>query len=290
MVIHLFSGAARRASWQARRTTTLVAVLSLGTLLLNGRAMAEPIDVIHLSRDSGVKIVSPAGRSSGTGFFVSDDYVLTCFHVVAALSVQGSSVSAQIYQDLQVELPSGEKIGGTVVSVPTQADPSPLTEDFAFVKLKERPQKAHRVVSLAAPGEAVDVGDDVFFSGYPLATPGMVTHRGMVSGFDDPKSLIFIQSSVNKGNSGGGLLNSAGHVIGIVSMREGGISRGLSNLTTYIDKTAPQGSVRIAGVDPLQATKAIIQTLDEYISTGIGYARVIKFARDYAEKNKLPLK
>ncbi len=70
-------------------------------------------------------------------------------------------------------------------------------------------------------------------------------------------------------------------------MREGGISRGLSNLTTYIDKTAPQGSVRIAGVDPLQATKAIIQTLDEYISTGIGYARAIKFAREYGDKNKL---
>jgi len=41
------------------------------------------------------------------------------------------------------------------------------------------------------------------------------------------------------------------------------------------------------GVDHLQASKAIIQTLDMYISTGIGYARSIKFVRDYIAKNPL---
>ena len=162
MLIHLFIGAIRRALSGAPKMAALVTLLNFGALFANGPTTAEPIDVIHLSRNSGVKIVSPSGKSSGTGFFISDDYVLTCFHVVAALSVQGSSVSAQLYQDLQVELPSGEKISGTVVSIPTQADQSPLTEDFAFVKLKERPRKAHRAVQLAAPDEAVDVGDDVF--------------------------------------------------------------------------------------------------------------------------------
>jgi hypothetical protein len=51
------------------------------------------------------------------------------------------------------------------------------------------------------------------------------------------------------------------------------------------DQTASHGSVQIMGVDPLQATKAIIQTLDEYISTGIGYARSISFVREYINKN-----
>ncbi len=83
----------------------------------------------------------------------------------------------------------------------------------------------------------------------------------MVSGFDDSKSLIFVQASINKGNSGGALLNSQGHVVGMVSIREGGISQGLNDLTVYIDNTASQGNVRIMDVDPLQATKAIIQTL-----------------------------
>jgi len=91
---------------------------------------------------------------------------------------------------------------------------------------------------------------------------------------------------LNSGEAGGALLNSQGHVVGIVSMREGGISQGLNDLTVYVDNTASQGNVRIMGVDPLQATKAIIQALDKYISTGIGYARSIKFAREYLGKNK----
>jgi hypothetical protein len=39
------------------------------------------------------------------------------------------------------------------------------------------------------------------------------------------------------------------------------------------------------GVDPLQSTMAIVQTLDQYISTEIGYARSIRFVREYIEKN-----
>ncbi len=73
-------------------------------------------------------------------------------------------------------------------------------------------------------------------------------------------------------------------------MREGGISRGLSELNSYIDKNTHHGSVQIMGVDALQATKAIIQTLDEYISTGIGYARSVKYAREYLDTHKEQLK
>jgi S1-C subfamily serine protease len=247
---------------------------------------AAEIDVIHLSRDSTARLVTPAGHSSGSAFFIGDQYLLTCFHVVAHLSYQGSTVSSQIYDDLEAILPSGETIPATVLSPPTQADESPLSKDFALVKLKTKPKQPVKIVQLASADEAWDVGDEVVFSGYPLATPGMVTHRGMVSGYDDARSLVFVEASINKGNSGGALLNAKGHVIGIVSMREGGISHGLSALVGYIDKNSGHGTVQIMGVDTMQATRALIQTLDEYISTGIGYARSIKFARDYLEKNK----
>src|SRR5258707_674336 len=81
----------------------------------------------------------------------------------------------------------------------------------------------------------------------------------------------------NKGNSGGALLNTVGQAIAIVSMREGGISRGLQELTVHITETSKQGGVALMGVDPLQAMRAIIQTLDTHISTGIGYARSSRF-------------
>jgi S1-C subfamily serine protease len=264
----------------------LVNFLGWLAFLTMGGAMAQETNVLEVSRDSSVKLTSQSGNSSGSGFLINDQYVLTCFHVVAALSAQGSTVNWSLYPDLQVTLSSGETIAATVVSVPTQADPSPVLQDFALVKLKSKPLKNFTKLQLASDKETLKVGDDVVFSGYPLATPGMVTHRGMVSGFDSSGTLIFVQASINKGNSGGALLNSQGHVVGIVSMREGGISQGLQELSSHIDHTSSQGSVQLMGVDPLQATRAIIQTLDQYISTGIGYARSIRFAREYLDKNQ----
>lgn len=263
----------------------ILGLAAIGILFVGGRTLAQSVSTLELSRASGVLLVSQGGNSKGSGAFIGDQQVLTCFHVVATLSVQGQNINWALHPDLQVTLPSGETIAGTVVSVPTQADPSPLVQDFAIVRLKAKPTKDYARLQLATEKEAPAVGDDVVFSGYPLATPGMVTHRGMVSGFDATSSLIFVQASVNKGNSGGALLNTQGHLIGIVSMREGGISQGLNDLRVQIDQNSSSGSVQIMGVDPLQATRAIVETLDQYISTGIGYARSIRFARDYISKN-----
>jgi hypothetical protein len=212
---------------------------------------------------------------------------MTCFHVVSALSQpQGGMFRFQIYPDLQVTFASGETISGTVTTVPTETDSDPLTYDFAIIKLERAPQTPAVKVELAATTELPDFGSDVVFSGFPLATPGMVTHRGMISGNDETKSLIFIEAPINRGNSGGALLNSQGHVIGIVSMREGGISPQLTELRSYITGlSGAANSVTINGVSPLQSTNAIINTLDAYISTGIGYARSIRFAREYLSKH-----
>jgi S1-C subfamily serine protease len=265
-----------RTNFRTARAFLTIAILAIGLT----PSAAHPDSVLEMSRASTVKVVSQTGKSSATGFFLDKKHVLTCFHAVASLSVKDSTVNWSLFPDLQVVF-QGERINVTVSSVPTPADPSPLMHDFAILELQAEPAKDSSPVELASVEEKSNVGDEVVFSGFPLATPGMVTHRGMVSGFDDTGSLIFVQGPINKGNSGGALLNSKGHVIGIVSMREGGISQGLNELTVYIDQTSSHGSVTIMGVDPLQTTKAIIQTLDRYISTGIGYARSISFAREY---------
>lgn len=263
----------------------LSAAIVVMALAPTGRAMAQS-DPLKQSRGATVRLTSKSGQSSGTGFFISDQVVMTCFHVVSAIERNGDQIKWTIYQDIEVVLPTGEAVPGTIASVPTQADASPLINDFAIVKLSRKPKTPIQPLQLAkSNGDEIEVGNEVFFSGFPLAVNGMVTHRGMVSGFEATRSLIFVQSSINKGNSGGALLNSDGQVIGIVSMREGGISQGLADLNKHIEKTSSQGGVLIMGVDPLQATKAIVQTLDNYISTGIGYAWNIRFARQFLEKN-----
>ena len=106
------------------------------------------VDILELSRKSTVMVVSKSGNSKGTGFLIGDEYVMTCFHVVAALSVQGANINWKLYQDLQVILQSGEAIDGAIISIPTQADATPLMQDFALIKLKTKPTKSFQTVQL----------------------------------------------------------------------------------------------------------------------------------------------
>ncbi len=63
-------------------------------------AKEKKMNLLELSRDSTVMIVSKSGNSKGTGFLIRDKHIITCFHVVAALSIQGTTVNWNIYNDL----------------------------------------------------------------------------------------------------------------------------------------------------------------------------------------------
>jgi hypothetical protein len=217
---------------------------------------------------------------------IGDDLVITCLHVVVQIQPTPSGVNLVPLQDILVILPSGEAIPAKNISLPTQTDPDPANHDYAFLRLSHKPTSAFQKVQIASDDETAKLGDDVVFSGYPLNTPGMVTHKGMVSGADPTKEIIFIEASINKGNSGGALLDSKGALIGIVSMREGGISQGLADLRSRIVQNSKNGTVTIMGVDPLSSTKELIDTIDQYISTGIGYARTARFARAYIMRHR----
>lgn len=260
--------------------------LSIGLfviLSLLGTRVGNAMDIIDLSRNSTVEITSVKGKSKGTGFFISDSLVVTCFHVVSTVTVQQQQTNFTIFQDLKVKTNSGEILSANCISAPSQSDPSPLQFDFAILKVASKPKHTQSV--LFSKVNEWKVGSEVYFSGYPLATPAMVTHKGMISGMDQSGSIICIQAPINKGNSGGALLSSEGEVLGIISMREGGISKGLEQLSKDIEATSSHGSITMMGVDPLQSIRAVIGTLDTYISTGIGYAINIKHLREYWAKH-----
>jgi len=239
-------------------------------------------EIIKLSRQATVEISS--GNSKGTGFFIGPRHIATCFHVVGSLVVDNGQIKVSIPKDIKVKLMTGETLDATVASIPTEKEPEPVNFDFAILEVKAPIAKV-TPLKLYPDFKTIEVGDDVVFSGYPLATPAMVTHKGMISGSDSSSHILCVQGPINKGNSGGALCDSTGRVIGIVSMREGGISQGLQQLNQYIDETSKHGSVAIMGVDPLQATRAISTTLDQYISTGIGYARSTSFLDSYLQKH-----
>jgi len=261
--------------------------IALVLFLLCEKGIGQHVDkkIIDNSRNSCFKIISKQAKSSGTGFLISKDLIVTCFHVVAYISKNDSGIAFKLFEDLQAINETGDTVALTCISVPTNVSPEPLIQDFAILKTV-KPMSPNAILKLSTEIDQ-SVGENIIFSGYPLGTPTMVTHFGAISGITKDKSIICIQAATNKGNSGGALIDNNGKVIGIVSMREGGISLALENYMDQINKGEKMGSTLVSGVDPLQVTKETVNVLDTFISTGIGYARSVSFLNDYLRKNKI---
>lgn len=240
-------------------------------------------NVVNKSRNSCVKIISQQGQSSGTGFFISENLIATCFHVIG----NNNNNNLVVYNDIQIITENGETASAICISIPTNESPEPFYKDFAILKITKK-IKNKTILSLSKK-TIYNITDPIIFSGYPLGTPTMISHLGTISGKTNDNSLICIQASTNKGNSGGALIDDQGQVLGIISLREGGISLGLQNYLTKINQSEKSGSVQLMGIDPLQASKETITVLDTYISTGIGYARSISFLSDYIQRHQIKL-
>ena len=193
----------------------------------------------EISQKSCVKVVSNSGNSKGTGFFISENLVATCFHVIASIQQNGVNGQWDIFQDLKVTTINGEELDADCISVPTQTELSPLVNDFAILELSQQPTNLddYDLKLTASTLDDLNVGAGCYYSGYPLASPTMITNKGYISGIAHDVDIICVDGSINKGNSGGALISEEGEVLGIISMREGGISKGLQELTLHIEAT-----------------------------------------------------
>lgn len=264
--------------------------LTIVTLIMFKTTFSQNIinsQVVNDSRDSCVKIISEKGQSSGTGFFIADNLIATCFHVIASTQNINNNINFNIFDDIQIITKNGEIVSATCISIPSNDSPEPYYQDFAILKINTS-IKSKSILSLSTR-ITYNVTEQIIFSGYPLGTPTMVSHLGSISGVTNDNSIICIQASTNKGNSGGALVDDKGQVLGIISLREGGISLGLQNYLSKINESEKEGSIILLGIDPLQASKETITVLDKYISTGIGYARNISHLSDYIKKHKIKL-
>lgn len=245
--------------------------------------------VIRQSRVNCVKVLVNTSTTAGTGFFLDERHVATCFHVIAEIKVTNQTpqpnIDFKMRSDLFVETQEGERLQAACISIPNQQDITPLLRDFAVLRLMKAPRTKIEPNPLHDWTPPPSVGDLVYFSGYPLSAPTMLTHQGMISGIAKDRHLICIQAAINKGNSGSALLDGKGNILGIVNRREGGITKDLAELRESITKTEKHGRVTLMGVDPLQSSKEIVNVLNRHISTGIGYAVKITFLKDYLNKH-----
>ena len=139
-----------------------------------------------------------AGGNTGSGFFVrANGTLITNAHVV-----EGAT-------RIIVRTRSKESLLASVLKVSSQ-------DDLALLQV---PGLTATPLPLADSNLA-EVGSDVVAVGSPLGLEGTVT-RGIVSGIRrlGPIPLLQIDAAINPGNSGGPLLNEAGQVIGVNTLK-----------------------------------------------------------------------
>jgi S1-C subfamily serine protease len=170
-------------------TLALFIILTLPAAADEPTAEQSRINAIETAQQSTVKVmVNLSGLA--TGFFVSEDYILTSYHVVGDnKEVHVSGVRGGIFVD--------------VVSVDTRYDLALVKAPYKGIPLK----LAKRVVT----------GQDAYMTGHPKLMDTMVT-SGIVSRVynDSNKRWSIIDISAYEGSSGSPIINSDGEVIGLL--------------------------------------------------------------------------
>jgi S1-C subfamily serine protease len=155
-------------------------------------------DVVGAASAAVVSIETPGGR--GSGFFVTPELVLTNAHVVE----DNSSVT--------LRLPDGTTTLGRVQRSAPEVD-------IAIVRLNQ-PRPAQQTMTLGTV-KGARAGQEVVAIGSALGMLQNTVTRGIVSAVRNAGGVILIQTdaAINRGNSGGPLIDRSGRVIGITTLK-----------------------------------------------------------------------
>ncbi len=160
-----------------------------------------------LSTNSFMPQYVETGAGSGV-IYTSDGYIVTCNHVV-----EGAD-------NIIVTLMNGDQYTATLVG----ADPS---TDLAVIKIDASGLKS----AVVGSSDGLKVGETAIAIGNPLGTLGFSVSSGIISALErevtvegQTMTLLQTDAAVNPGNSGGGLFDSDGNLIGIVNAKSSGDS------------------------------------------------------------------
>lgn len=217
---------------------------------VNYDVKSSTTDVINKVNSSVVGVVVYAnGTASGSGSGVvyrvdgKTAYIITNAHVVSGAS------------DVEVVFSNKESVNATIVGSDTYSDIAvlKLTADFDMTAIK------------CGDSSLLDQGETVLAIGSPLGIEyaGTVT-QGIVSGTERTVSVdlnedgqedwdmnvIQTDAAINPGNSGGALVNMAGELVGITSMKlsdtsvEGmGFALPINDVITSVEQIIENGKV-----------------------------------------------
>ena len=155
-------------------------------------------EVVSAAMAAVVLIDTPTGR--GSGFFATPDTVVTNAHVV-----EGNS-------SVTLKMPDGGSLQARVV----RSEPA---VDLAIVRVTS--PRADQVTLPLVSIATARPGQEVIAIGSPLGLLQNTVTRGIVSGIRNAGGVMLIQTdaAINRGNSGGPLLDRYGRVIGITTLK-----------------------------------------------------------------------
>jgi len=197
-----------------------VATTGLGSSQ-NGRMTYQ--EVASLVQDSVVEIVTEFNNTSlwfqyvtsgaGSGVIMSaDGYVITNNHVIY------DDDAGKVSDSITVRLRNGDEYKAQVIG--TDSD-----SDIAVLKIEAE----GLTPAVCGNSSSLTVGEEVLAVGNPLGELGGTVTNGIVSATDREidvgdvtMNLIQTNAAVNPGNSGGGLFNMSGELIGVVNAKSSG--------------------------------------------------------------------
>ena len=184
-------------SFRKALTTPGMAMPALSPTLLGPVSLVAAHAKPGIAQASASVAVVFTAEGSGSGFLISDDgYLLTNHHVVGAQTV------------VKLKWSDGSETVGQVL----RTDPR---RDVALIKTDPGPRAA-----LGLRHSLTQQGETVYAIGSPLGDRFQNTmSKGIVSALRSQQGLSYIQSDVmvNRGSSGGPLLDEAGRVIGLTA-------------------------------------------------------------------------
>ncbi len=163
-----------------------------------GRRLGVEIDEAHPGRASGSS--GSRERSSGTGFAVAPNRILTCAHVIEGMN--------------EFHVSSFE---GRFRAEPVMVD---RQNDMALLRVQDAPDLVPVVFK---DGASCHLGEKVLTLGFPLsglAGGGVHVTSGGVSalfGLHNDTSLLQFTAPIQPGSSGSPLLDESGSVVGMVT-------------------------------------------------------------------------
>jgi serine protease Do len=183
-------------------TTLLLATLtysSITTQLQTHPAIAETNTANRVYAKANPAVVTiRSNRGWGSGFIIkADGYIITNAHVVAG----APAVVTVMMADGKTEIPA-DIVGFSAKGL-----------DLALLKIN-RPGKLPTIA--LGNTKSMRVGDNIYAIGTPLGEENQSTFTaGMVSALRGERQIIQHNAAVNRGNSGGPLLNEKGEVVGV---------------------------------------------------------------------------